>query len=175
MTKTFQIGTVSNAQRVGRRILAFHLALILGLSSSPAIASPVTIKYKTYFSATFANSYKLKKIGCGYLKFTFKVSNDLVWPDHLIFLRIRNSKGTSFGGVSFEPGNSDTEYNSNFDYAGVEYLKVCREDWVDTDSGEEGDSLRGLRNGTYYIDAVVVQARPWLQKSTNRVSVKITG
>ena len=61
MPKTFQIGTVSNAQRVGKRILAFLLALILGLSSSQAIASPVTIKYKTYFSATFANSYKLKK------------------------------------------------------------------------------------------------------------------
>lgn len=157
-----------------KKLLTILIAGAFLAAQSP-LANAATASYSVekVLSGSVTTSISYGTSTCKKIPIKYKASTGLAYPHHMIFFGLTNKAGDEIASTDVKVGNAYSLDFGGAPYSGTVYMEVCKtpktvlvdEDCdpaIGQDDGAacEYEEIAGVKPGTYYFEASVMQIRP---------------
>jgi hypothetical protein len=171
-----------------KKILTAIIVGLFLLSQSPT-AHSATASYKVdkVLSGTVTTKVSYGSSNCKKIAIKYKASTGLSYPSQTILFGLSTKAEDEVASAEVKVGNTYSLDFGGAPYSGTVYMEVCKtprtvlvDEECDPDLGQEDgteceyEEVSGVKPGTYYFEAVVMQIRPLVIKSSKTIKIVIT-
>lgn len=171
-----------------KKLLTIIISGLFVLAQTPAAHSAsASYSVEKVLSGTVTTKVSYGSSNCKKIAIKYKASTGLSYPSQAILFGLSTKGDDEVASAEVKVGNTYSLDFGGAPYSGTVYMEVCKtpktvlvDDECDPDLGQEDgteceyEEISGVKPGTYYFEAVVMQIRPLVIKSSKRIKIVIT-